>query len=127
MGVAAFPFHAPTVEIDATHPRVRFGVGPIRERLPLAGIADARPARDRWLYGQGIRTPHGGLHDVSGWEAAKIAPTSGRRLRPGTDEPYKCKQGGGDGVISIGATGEAENQQQEGGESNSRAQGRVRL
>ena len=48
------------------HPRVRFGVGPIRERLPLAGIADARPARDRWLYGQGIRTPHGGLHDVSG-------------------------------------------------------------
>ncbi len=87
MGVAAF--HAPTVEIDATHPRVRFGVGPIRERLPLAGIADARPARDRWLYGQGIRTQPGGLHDVSGWEAAEIAPTSGQRLRPGTDEPRR--------------------------------------
>lgn len=40
-----------TVEIDAAHLRFRFGVGLIRQRIPLAEIADARPVRDSWLYG----------------------------------------------------------------------------
>ena len=35
-------FYALTVEIDAIHPSFRFGIGPIRQRIPLAAIADAR-------------------------------------------------------------------------------------
>ena len=83
-------FYRLTVEIDATHLIVRFGVGLIRKRIPLAEIAVVRPVRNSWLYGWGIhRTPHGGLYDVSGREAVKITLTSGKRLRLGTDEPRR--------------------------------------
>jgi hypothetical protein len=89
MGVTAFLLRVPAVEIDAAHPRFCFEIGSIRKRIPLAQIVDARPARDRWLYGRGIcRTPHGWLyHHMPGLEAVEIAPTSGKRLRPGTAEP----------------------------------------
>lgn len=86
-------FYALTVEIDATHLTFRFGIGLIRKRVPLAEIVEAKPVRNSWLYGWGIhRTPHGGLYNVSGWEAVEIALTSGLRLRLGTDEPRPLTQ-----------------------------------
>jgi len=93
MGMVALLFHNLTVEIDATPLRFRFGVGLIRQRIPLAEIADARPVRNTWLDGWGIhRTPHGWLYNGSGWEAVEITLTSGQRLRLGTDEPRRLAQ-----------------------------------
>ena len=83
-------FYALTVEIDPIHPSFRFGIGPIRQRIPLAVIADARPVRNTWLDGWGIhRTPHGWLYHGSGGEAVEIALASGQRFRLGTDEPRR--------------------------------------
>ena len=93
MAVFLALFYALTVEIDATHLTFRFGIGLIRKRVPLAEIVEAKPVRNSWLYGWGIhRTPHGGLYNVSGWEAVEIALTSGQRLRLGTDEPRPLTQ-----------------------------------
>lgn len=86
-------FYALTVEIDATHLSFRFGIGLIRQQIPLAEIVEAKPVRNHWLYGWGIhRTPHGWLYNVSGWEAVEIALASGKRFRLGTDEPQKLAQ-----------------------------------
>ena len=57
MGVAALLFYALTVEIDATHLILRFGVGLIRKRIPLAEIVAVKPVRNSWLYGWGY-PPH---------------------------------------------------------------------
>ena len=93
MAVFLALFYALTVEIDATHLTFRFGIGWIRKRVPLAEIVEAKPVRNSWLYGWGIhRTPHGGLYNVSGWEAVEITLTSGQRLRLGTDEPRPLTQ-----------------------------------
>ena len=86
-------FYRLTVEIDATHLSFRLGIGLVRQRIPLAEIADARPVRNSWIQGWGIhRTPHGGLYNVSGWEAVELTLASGKRLRLGTDEPRRLAQ-----------------------------------
>lgn len=93
MAVFLALFYALTVEIDATHLRFRFGIGLIRQRIPLAEIVEVKPVRNHWLYGWGIhRTPHGGLYNVPGWEAVEILLASGKRFRLGTDEPQKLAQ-----------------------------------
>ena len=93
MAVFLALFYAPTVEIDATHLRFRFGIGWIRKRVPLAEIVAVEPVRNSWWYGWGNhRTPHGGLYNVSGREAVEITLTSGQRLRLGTDEPRRLAQ-----------------------------------
>jgi hypothetical protein len=93
MGIVALLFYDLTVEIDASHLSFRFGVGLIRQRIPLAEIVAVTPVRNSWLYGWGIhRTPHGWLYNVSGWEAVEITLTSGKRLRLGTDEPRRLTQ-----------------------------------
>ena len=86
-------FYALTVEIDATHLTFRFGIGLIRQRVPLTEIVEAQPVRNHWLYGWGIhRTPHGWLYNVSGWEAVEITLRSSQRLRLGTDQPQHLAQ-----------------------------------
>jgi len=86
-------FYALTVEIDAAHLSFRFGIGLIRQQIPLAEIVEVKPVRNSWLYGWGIHwTPHGWLYNVSGWEAVEIALASGKRFRLGTDEPQKLAQ-----------------------------------
>ena len=90
MGVFLALFFSLTVEIDATHLTFRFGIGLIRQRIPLAEIVAAKPVRNTWLYGWGIhRTPHGWLYNVSGWEAVEITLATGKRFRLGTDEPQR--------------------------------------
>lgn len=90
MGIFLALFFSLTVEIDATHLTFRFGIGLIRQRIPLAEIITAKPVRNTWLYGWGIhRTPHGWLYNVSGWEAVEITLVTGKRFRLGTDEPQR--------------------------------------
>lgn len=85
MDGAAFLSRVPTAAIDGACPTFRFGIDPIRKRIPPAEITDARPVRDAWMCGWAIRhTPRGGPHDGPDQEAEKIDPTSGQRL--GTDE-----------------------------------------
>ena len=88
LAVALALFASLTVEIDAEHLRIRFGIGLIRKRFPLDQIDTCRPVRNAWLYGWGIRlTPNGWLYNVSGWEAVELKMKSGKTWRIGTDEP----------------------------------------
>ena len=81
-------FFSLTVEIDAEHLRIHFGIGLIRKRFPLDQIDTCRPVRNSWIYGWGIRlTPHGWLYNVSGQEAVELKMKSGKTCRIGTDEP----------------------------------------
>ncbi len=81
-------FASLTVEIDAEHLRIRFGIGLIRKRFPLDQIDTCRSVKNSWLYGWGIRlTPHGWLYNVSGLEAVELKMKSGKTYRIGTDEP----------------------------------------
>ena len=77
-----------TVEIDRGVLECRFGAGLIRKRIALEEIRDARPVRNRWYWGWGIRyTPRGWLFNVSGLDAVELALASGKTFRIGTDEP----------------------------------------
>ena len=88
LAVALALFFSLTVEIDAEHLRIRFGIGLIRKRFPLDQIDTCRPVSNPWIYGWGIRlTPHGWLYNVSGQEAVELKMKSGKTCRIGTDEP----------------------------------------
>lgn len=81
-------FHDLTVEVDDTHLRLRFGLGLVRFRFPLAEIRSAEPVRNLWLAGWGIRLlGNGWLFNVSGLDAVEIRLASGRIHRIGTDDP----------------------------------------
>ena len=88
MAVVLSLFASLTVEIDAEHLRIRFGIGLIRKRFPLDQIDSCRTVKNSWIYGWGIRlTPHGWLYNVSGLEAVELKMKSGKTCRIGTDEP----------------------------------------
>ena len=81
-------FSSLTVEIDAEHLRIHFGIGLIRERFLLDQIETCRPVRNSWLHGWGIRlTSHGWLYNVSGLDAVELKMKNGKTCRIGTDEP----------------------------------------
>ena len=44
-------FASLTIEIDAEHLRIHFGIGLIRKRFPLDQIDTCRPVRNSWIYG----------------------------------------------------------------------------
>ena len=77
-----------TVTIDETSLVCFFGPGLIRRRIPLSDIVAARPVRNKWYYGWGVRlTPTGWMFNVSGLDAVELELISGKRFRIGTDEP----------------------------------------
>jgi len=81
-------FHSLTIEIDRERLRCCFGPGLIRRTIPLHEIVAARPVRNRWYYGWGIRlTPTGWMYNVSGLEAVELSLASGGCFRIGTDRP----------------------------------------
>jgi hypothetical protein len=81
-------FSALTVEVDAETIRLRFGIGLVRKRIPLAEVKAWRAVRSPWYTGWGIRLGSGYvLWNVSGFEAVELDLASGRRFRVGTDEP----------------------------------------
>ena len=81
-------FSALTVEVDAEAIRLRFGIGLVRKRIPLAEVRSWREVRNPWYTGWGIRLGPGYvLWNVSGRGAVELALASGRCFRVGTDEP----------------------------------------
>jgi hypothetical protein len=87
-GLLLLVFSALTVEVDAETIRLRFGIGLVRKRIPLAEVKAWRAVRSPWYTGWGIRLGSGYvLWNVSGFEAVELDLASGRRFRVGTDEP----------------------------------------
>jgi hypothetical protein len=81
-------FSALTVEVDAEAIRLRFGIGLVRKRVPLADVRAWRAVRNPWYVGWGIRLgPRGLLWNVSGLDAVELDLPGGRHFRIGTDEP----------------------------------------
>jgi len=77
-----------TIEIDGRQLRCFFGPGLIRRTIAVHEIVAARPVRNRWYYGWGIRlTPSGWMFNVSGLDAVELSLASGARFRIGTDRP----------------------------------------
>ena len=77
-----------TVEIDGRQLRCFFGPGLIRRTIAVHEIVAARPVRNPWYYGWGIRlTPSGWMFNVSGLDAVELSLASGARFRIGTDRP----------------------------------------
>jgi hypothetical protein len=77
-----------TVEVGGDAIRLRFGIGLIRKRIPLAEVSGWRAVRNPWYAGWGIRLgPRGVLWNVSGRDAVELDLPRGRRFRIGTDEP----------------------------------------
>jgi hypothetical protein len=67
---------------------VAFGSGWPRRRIPVAEIREARPERNSWWWGWGIRlTPRGLMFNASGFDAVQLELTDRRRFRIGTDDP----------------------------------------
>lgn len=81
-------FYALTVEVTHREVVAYFGVGLIRKRFLLEDIRGARPVRNPWWYGWGIRlTPRGWMFNISGLDAVELDLDGERRFRIGTDEP----------------------------------------
>jgi hypothetical protein len=81
-------FGALTVEVDAEAIRLRFGIGIVRKRIPLAEVKGWREVRNPWYTGWGIRLGPGYvLWNVSGFDAVELDLSSGRRFRVGLVEP----------------------------------------
>jgi hypothetical protein len=87
-GFTVLVFGVLTVEVDAEAIRLRFGIGLVRKRIPLAEVKSWREVRNPWYTGWGIRLGPGYvLWNVSGRDAVELALASGRCFRVGTDEP----------------------------------------
>jgi hypothetical protein len=88
MALVPLQFGWLTVTVTSQAIHLRFGIGWIRRRIPIANVRSVTTVRNRWYYGWGIRlTPHGWLWNVAGLDAVELHLTSGRRFRIGTDEP----------------------------------------
>ena len=83
-------FNGLTVRIDDARIELAFGPGWPRKQIALADVRAARPVRNSWWYGWGIRlTPHGWLWNVSGLDAVELELGDGTTFRIGTDEPQR--------------------------------------
>jgi hypothetical protein len=81
-------FSALTVEVDREAVSLRFGIGLVRKRIPLADVSAWQAVRNPWYSGWGIRLgPRGVLWNVSGFDAVELTLPGGRHFRVGTDEP----------------------------------------
>jgi hypothetical protein len=88
LAIVALVFASLTVEVDREAIRLRFGVGLVRKRIPLAEVRSWREVRNPWYAGWGIRlVPGGMLWNVSGLDAVELDLGTGRRFRIGTDQP----------------------------------------
>jgi hypothetical protein len=88
LAVALALFCTLTVVVDESKVLCSFGPGLIRKKLPVTDIVAARPVRNKWYYGWGIRlTPSGWMYNVSGLDAVEVDLVSGKRFRIGTDRP----------------------------------------
>lgn len=79
-----------TTIVSDEHVEVRFGVGLIRRRIPLARIRSAAVVRTPWYYGWGIRLTHRGwLWNVWGLRGVEVTYVDRGHFRIGSDEPER--------------------------------------
>lgn len=85
--VLAFFFNL-TVEVTSEAIRCRFGPGLISKTIPMDQVKEARPVRNRWFYGWGIkRAPGAWMFNVSGLDAVELTLVTGKKFHIGTDDP----------------------------------------
>ena len=85
--VCGIVFSSLTVEIGDGVLECRFGPGLVRKRFAIKDVLEARPVRNRWYYGWGIRwAPRGWMFNIGGLDAVELALASGKSFRIGTDE-----------------------------------------
>jgi hypothetical protein len=81
-------FGSLTVTVNHEYVEARFGAGLVRKRFRSTEVLQAKPVRNHWYYGWGIRlTPHGWLFNVSGLDAVELLMRDGKTYRIGTDQP----------------------------------------
>ncbi|HVJ14809.1 MAG TPA: hypothetical protein VM686_05185, partial [Polyangiaceae bacterium] len=81
-------FYSLRVVVDGEKVHAIFGVGIIRFSYRLEDVESARPVRNRWYHGWGVRLIRGGvLLNVAGLDAVEFVLRSGGVRRIGTDEP----------------------------------------
>ena len=77
-----------TVEVDEREVRLRYTVGLIHRRVPIAEVRRCRALRNSWIHGWGIRRLRNGwMWNVSGLDAVELEWHDGSIFRIGTDEP----------------------------------------
>jgi len=88
MAAIGLYFSSLTITVDEAQLTWQLGRGFLRKSVPLSDIVRVEAMRTAWYYGWGIRyTPHGWLHNVSGFDAVKIYLRGGKTFLLGTDEP----------------------------------------
>jgi hypothetical protein len=86
--ILAWLFSSLTVIVDDEEVRWYFGPGAWSYRIARDDIESARPVRNNWLNGFGIRTgPRFRLYNVSGLDAVELKLKGGEIRRIGTDDP----------------------------------------
>jgi len=87
-------FSTLNVTIDNDYLKIKFGWGIFRKKFLRKHITSAKPVKNHWYYGWGIRywVPRKmWIFNVSGFDAVEIE-VKGRFYRIGTDEPEKLVQ-----------------------------------
>jgi hypothetical protein len=77
-----------TASIDEKYVRIKFGYGIFRKKFPIKEIFSAKPVKNHWYYGWGIKVwfwPYMWIYNVSGFDAVEITMKNGRIYRLGTD------------------------------------------
>jgi hypothetical protein len=88
MLMLAWLFSSLTVIVDDNDVRWYFGPGAWNYSTALADIETARPVRNSWLNGFGVRMASGfRLYNVSGLDAVELKLKDGNIRRIGTDDP----------------------------------------
>ena len=81
-------FYKLVVTVTTDEIEIRFGIGLIKKRINVADIVAARPVRNRWWYGWGIRYfPGGYLYNIWGLDAVELQMKKNPRYRIGTSDP----------------------------------------
>ena len=87
MIVLAWLFSSLTVTVSGNEVRWYFGPGAWDYRVALADIVSARPVRNSWVNGFGVRMAPGfRLYNVSGLDAVELKLKDGNVRRIGTDD-----------------------------------------
>ena len=88
MLILAWLFSSLTVIVNDSEVRWYFGPGAWSYRTALTDIVSARPVRNSWVNGFGIRMGSGfRLYNVSGLDAVELKLKDGNIRRIGTDDP----------------------------------------
>jgi hypothetical protein len=87
-GIVFLLFGWLTSEVDATHLRIRFGIGVIRRTWALSNLERADIVRNPWWIGWGVRfMPGRTVFNVSGFRAVEFETADNKIYRIGTDDP----------------------------------------